>query len=45
MNEERVAAAEAELDRLAAQARKINRAILVIVLLIVALLVGWNWPL
>jgi hypothetical protein len=35
-------------DRLAvniAQAKKINRAIIITLLLMAALLVGWNWPL
>lgn len=44
---EREAGSLAEIDRLAVnirQARKINRAIVVVLLLMAALLVGFNWP-
>ena len=43
---EREAAAEVDLeaDRIIAQARKINRALLIVVLLVAAVLVGFNWP-
>jgi hypothetical protein len=44
---EREAASLAEIDRLAVnirQARKINRTVVVVLLLMAALLVGFNWP-